>query len=120
MPNHTHKQVHTLRTAADFKRMRQTAKRTRNQSFILNYGQATTTQPRLGIIITKRNVKLAVQRNRIRRQIKEWFRQLSRREQPAHDFIIIAAPNTGLLSNQELRQSLTHLYQKWQQLVSRA
>ena len=119
MLNHTRNQVNTLRTAADFKRMRQSAKRTRNQSFILNYGQATTAEPRLGIIITKRSVRLAVQRNRIRRQIKEWFRQLSL-DQPAHDFIVIAAPNTGLLSNQELRQSLTHLHQKWQQLVSKA
>ena len=45
--------------------------------------------PRLGLVIGKKNVKLAVDRNRIKRQIRESFRH-SQHQLPGVDIVIVA------------------------------
>ena len=70
---------------------------------------------RLGLIIAKKNVKLAVQRNRIKRIAREVFRHAPRGEYGL-DVIIMARRGADLLDNQTLS---TILRQQWQKLTSK-
>lgn len=57
--------------------------------------------PRLGLAISKKNVRLAVERNRIKRQIRESFR-LNQDELSGLDIVVIARKGLGELDNSEL------------------
>ena len=66
--------------------------------------------PRLGLIVSKKVDKRAVGRNRIKRQVRESFRQ--QRQLPGCDFVVIGRPAASRASNAELRQSLDRLWQQ--------
>ena len=68
---------------------------------------------RLGLVIAKKNVRLAVQRNRIKRQAREFFRTLPT-DVPAMDVVLLARRGMDKLDNAELS---TILQQQWQKLV---
>lgn len=68
--------------------------------------------PRIGIMVAKKHVSKAVQRNRIKRIIRDCFRK-AKGEIPAVDLIFIARKDIGKLSNSELRDGLTKV---WEQL----
>jgi ribonuclease P protein component len=68
--------------------------------------------PRLGLVIAKKNVKLAVQRNRIKRIIRDNFR-LNHENIPNTDMVILARKGLAELSNQELNEQLN---KQWQRL----
>ncbi|MCW8933522.1 MAG: ribonuclease P protein component [Gammaproteobacteria bacterium] len=69
--------------------------------------------PRLGLAISKKNAKRAVDRNRIKRLIRESFRQ-NLQMLPAIDLVIMAKPVTKHAENQQIFQSLT---QHWNKLA---
>ena len=72
--------------------------------------------PRLGLVIAKKNVKLAVHRNRIKRVIRDSFR-LHQHALPNADMVILARRGLGELSNEELHI----LFNKnWQRLIKKA
>ena len=71
---------------------------------------------RLGLIIAKRHVRLAVQRNRIKRVIRESFRQ--RQSSVAIDVIVLARKGLDQLDNQHLHTLLTQLWQKLQRKIA--
>jgi len=71
---------------------------------------------RLGLVIAKKNVRLAVQRNRIKRVAREFFRTLPPSETPL-DVVFLARRGIGQLDNSELS---TILQQQWQKLVRHA
>ena len=71
---------------------------------------------RLGIIVAKKNVKLAVQRNRIKRLLRESFRN-KRDSLPNIDIIVLAKKGADLVNNQECVQELDYL---WRKLVRKA
>ena len=62
---------------------------------------------RLGVVIAKKNVAKAVQRNRIKRHIRECFRQ--QKILPGLDIVVLARKDADTLDNQNLRRSLTAL-----------
>ena len=66
---------------------------------------------RLGLAIAKKRVKLAVQRNRIKRQIRESFR-LNQHKLPGVDMVIMVKSGTDKLDNQEIRQQLEKIWRK--------
>ena len=72
---------------------------------------------RLGLAFTKKRVKLAVARNRLKRISRESFRLLvsAKAEQfiCSADFIVLAGPQCSTATNQQLFQSLK---KHWQQL----
>lgn len=72
--------------------------------------------PRLGLVIAKKNVKLAVQRNRIKRVIRDNFR-LHLNDIPNADLVILARRGLSELSNQELHHLLN---KQWQRLEKKA
>ncbi len=68
---------------------------------------------RLGLVIAKKNVRLAVQRNRIKRVAREVFRTMPATE-PSMDVVLLARRGLDQLDNAELS---TILQQQWQRLV---
>jgi ribonuclease P protein component len=67
---------------------------------------------RLGLVIAKKNVRLAVQRNRIKRLAREFFRTLPESE-PAMDVVLLTRRGIDQLENAELSSILQ---QQWQKL----
>ena len=66
---------------------------------------------RLGLAISRKNIRRAVDRNRIKRIIRESFRQ-NRRLLDSLDIVILSTPSTVRFSNHELQDSLARLWQK--------
>lgn len=60
---------------------------------------------RLGLAISKKNARRAVDRNRIKRLIRESFR-LNQHELPAVDLVIMAKPVTKSAENKQISHSL--------------
>lgn len=71
--------------------------------------------PRLGLVIAKKHIRHAVQRNRVKRIIRESFR-LQQHQLPAIDLIILARPGLGNFSNVELHAEMAKL---WGRLVKK-
>lgn len=67
--------------------------------------------PRLGLVIGKKSVKLAVERNRIKRQIRESFR-LNQEKLVGWDIVVIARKGLGDLENTELAQQFGKLWKR--------
>jgi len=67
---------------------------------------------RLGLVIAKKNVRLAVQRNRIKRIAREFFRSLPESE-PTMDVVLLTRRGIDQLDNAELSSILQ---QQWQKL----
>jgi len=66
--------------------------------------------PRLGVIVAKKNSKKAVDRNRIKRLIRESFRLYP--NLPKYDIVVLSKRPTGTQTNQQLYTSLSKLWQK--------
>jgi ribonuclease P protein component len=60
---------------------------------------------RLGLAIAKKRVKLAVQRNRIKRIIRESFR-LNQHVLPAIDMVVMVKSGIDQLDNKEINKEL--------------
>lgn len=71
---------------------------------------------RLGLVIAKKNVRLSVQRNRIKRVVREFFRHQPVTG-PGMDVVFLARRGVDQLDNAELS---TILQQQWQKLISHA
>lgn len=67
--------------------------------------------PRLGLIVPKKVLKRAVWRNRVKRLVRESFRQ-SQDSLPNVDLVFLAKPHIGDLSNRELSSTLKWLWTK--------
>lgn len=84
---------------------------------------ALANKPRLGIIISKRNVPTAVGRNYLKRIIRETFRQnvLSRSEIPGFDVIVLAKPSCRDVHKDGIEKDKVFrgLEQQWQKLLNK-
>lgn len=72
--------------------------------------------PRLGLVIAKKHVRHAHERNRIKRLTRESFR-LQQHNLPPIDAIVLARKGVDSLSNQQLQQALHGL---WKRIIKRA
>ncbi len=66
---------------------------------------------RLGLAIAKKRVKLAVQRNRIKRQVRESFR-LNQHKLPAIDMVVMVKSGIDQLDNKQINQQLEKIWRK--------
>lgn len=67
--------------------------------------------PRLGITLSKKRVKFAHNRNRVKRIIRESFR-LQRQSFPNIDIVVVGKTGVDKMSNQELNFLLNKLWKK--------
>lgn len=74
-----------------------------DQTILLLTRENDLDQPRLGFVISKKNIRQAVQRNRVRRIIRESFR-LNQQNLPAMDIIILARKGLGELENDQIHK----------------
>jgi ribonuclease P protein component len=88
--------------------------RASNREILILARPNDTSQPRLGLVVGKKNCKLANQRNRFKRLVRESFRQ--QQEQLAGlDIIVLARRGIAELDNRTITQQLTKL---WNRIVS--
>ena len=73
-------------------------------------------QPRLGLVIAKKHVKLATQRNRLKRLIRESFR-LQQQQLPDLDIVVLARKGITDLDNAAFSRVLE---KQWLRLHKRA
>ena len=93
-----------LLNAADFDRVFDKSVRSSDQYFTVLVRPNDLERPRLGMAISKRRVKLAVGRNRLKRLVRENFR-LSEQNCSA-DYVVMAGKRGAVGTNQELIKSL--------------
>jgi ribonuclease P protein component len=91
-----------LRSSSDYAKVKQEGKRRRTRHFGVNFAPNGLAHHRLGLIVQKRYWN-AVQRNRIKRRIREWFR-LHKNEipHPFLDIVLIARPGAEKCSLEEI------------------
>jgi ribonuclease P protein component len=81
------------------------------QYYVCYYRLSGLGYPRLGILITKKKCRLAVGRNRIKRQIRESFRHYQEKL-PDYDVVMVARQSAAQANKYELRQCLDSLFLK--------
>ena len=103
-----------LLKAADYNRVFENAVRSSDRYFTVLARPNDLQHARLGMAFTKKRVKLAVARNRLKRISRESFRLLQLGPDTLSvDFIVLAGAKCVNASNQQLFESLQ---QHWQQL----
>lgn len=105
-----------LLTASDYKNVFDQAqfKVSRPQILLLAIDN-NRPEPRLGLVIAKKNVRLAVQRNRAKRLVRESFRH-HQQLLDGLDIVILARRDLDKLDNSALTSCLESL---WQDLIRR-
>ncbi|AEB08730.1 ribonuclease P protein component [Desulfobacca acetoxidans] len=89
---------------AEFQRVKQVGSRRRSPHFVISLADNDLQRPRLGVVVTKRLGK-AVQRNRVKRLLREFFRR-HKGILPPQDIVIIAKPGAPGLTSAEVAAEL--------------
>ena len=100
-----------LLSRSDFASLRERSERIATRSFVAEYRVSTKGLARLGVAISRRVSKRAVERNRIRRTIRESFRA-HRAELPEFDILLIARSMAAQQTNPLLRDDLLLIWHK--------
>ena len=87
------------------------AKKYKDRSLSIFIKSNSLGHPRLAIIIAKKNVANAVERNRVKRLIRESFR-LNQDKIKGNDIIVFGYRGVETLTNSELQQCLVKNWQK--------
>lgn len=102
---------------ADYKAVFDGAKpKVSNQHILFLAKYTPLSHPRLGLVIAKKNVRKAVQRNRIKRTIRETFR-LRQHQLGGLDIVVLARKGIADIDQPALSRMVDEL---WQQLQYRA
>ena len=106
-----------LLTAADYKGVFDASElRASHRNLLLLAVRNDRGEHRLGLVIAKKNVRLAVQRNRVKRLAREVFRQLPPADVPL-DVVMLTRRGIDQLDNERLS---TILRQQWRKLLDHA
>jgi ribonuclease P protein component len=100
-----------LLKAADFDRVYALRLRVSDNCFSINGAPNQLGFARLGLSIGAKAVGNSVARNRVKRQVRESFRQVAT-GLPAIDLVVGARPGTRTAHNARLRESLTVLWKE--------
>lgn len=94
-----------LHEKADFQRLFARSDKIVDQCFTVRYRCNQLSHARLGLAVSRRTSKCAVERNRIKRVVRESFRR-HRRRLPGLDVIVISRSSAAGRGNKELFSSL--------------
>ena len=101
-----------LRSSKDFRRVNRTGKRRAGARLVVQVAPARdAAHPALGLVVSRR-VGNAVARNRVKRRVREWFRQNARLRGGANDVVVIARKGAAGLSGAEVARELDGLVQQ--------
>ena len=100
-----------VRRAGDFAALRHASGRLGGRCFSVRYRPNGMDHARLGLAISKRVSKRAVDRNRIKRLVRESFRR-ARTQMPAIDLVVMAREAAAGVPGAELLAELDALWRK--------
>jgi ribonuclease P protein component len=90
-----------LSRSAEFERVYRQGRSTANRHLVLYaFPNPQVTQPRLGLSVS-RKVGGAVERNRVKRLLREAFAQVEPGVRGGHDLVVVARPAAGELAERE-------------------
>ena len=92
--------------------------RSRDRYFLLLARESPLTHTRLGLIVSKKRIRKAVSRNRVKRIIRDSFR-LHQHQLPAVDVVLLAYQSADSANSQDLRLSLNRHWKKIHSLFPR-
>src|SRR6056297_3585012 len=100
-----------LLTSADFQRVFAGARRIADRHFTILARPNELGHPRLGLAVSRRTARRAVQRNRLRRLVRETFRR-RQADLPPLDLVVIAKPSAVAAPAPRLHQALETLWSR--------
>ena len=100
-----------LKKSWEFQRAYQKGSKYWNRYFVIYVLQNHFNHLRLGITVSKK-VGKSVQRNRVKRLIRESFRQLRTQINVGYDIVVVGRTPACRLTCQETQNTLAHLFQK--------
>lgn len=100
-----------LLSPKDYERVYALRRRVADSFFSVNYAPGGTSRARLGLSVGAKMVGNAVARNRVKRTVRESFRQ-HQHQLPAVDLIVGARAMARTAHNARLRESLADLWKK--------
>ncbi len=98
--------------SGDFSRVFKKNQRSKDASFTVLAHRTSDAGPRLGMAIARKSSGNAVQRNRMKRLVRETFR-LHQHALPSADFVVLARSGVAARSNAELISSLQRHWQRF-------
>lgn len=106
------KKTHRLLTKKDYSHVFEQAKKIVTSEFIILFRENNLGYARLGLALSKKMIAKAHDRNRIKRLIRESFRQ---KELPGVDMIFLARQGVAKQANSNIN---TRLGKSWEKLTS--
>lgn len=107
------RRTNRLRDRRDFRRVFKYGKSVVNRHFVVYVMRKKENSPvRIGISVSKKVAKRAVNRNRVKRVVKEVVRQWIGQLPSGQDVVIIARSTSVELNYWQTKQSLEHLFHK--------
>lgn len=102
---------HRLTTKAQYQSVFDQSAKANQKHLLVLYKPNQKPNGRLGLLVGKRAVSDAVDRNRIKRTIRESFR-LNQERLKGFDVIVIARHQCDALNNSQLREGIDKLWEK--------
>ncbi len=115
MANNTFSRSSRLLTSEDYDKVFKNPVRVSAPGVLILAKLNQEPEARLGLVVSKKVLKRAVWRNRVKRVIRETFRN-SKDILPSADVVFIARPGIGEIGNRQLSSCVTRL---WDQISRR-
>ena len=116
MGNHSFPKTSRLLRPADYSGVFNDVQiRVPHRHFLILASPNSLGRPRLGLIFSKRNLRHAVQRNRVKRLVRETFRH--RTDLGSLDIVVLGRQHLASQENQDLIRALDGL---WRKLAAKA
>ncbi len=117
MPSKAFSKSFRLLNASDYQSVFNDAPFRASHQHLLILSRSNQTQtPRLGLVIAKKHIRLAVQRNRIKRILRETFRQ-NQQQLGGIDAVVLARAGLDKLDNQQLHKLFN---KQWGRIIKKA